>query len=79
MVSAFGFDLFPRNWLMNAIFIEKEMRYGSRACDALARRAEGMPTMRGERVERGYMDGLADAFSGYERREEWVNTNEVEA
>jgi len=60
-VSAFGFDLFPRNCLMNAVSIEKEVRYGSRTCDALAGRAEGRQTLTGEGVEPGYMDGLADA------------------
>lgn len=45
---------------MNAVSIEKEMRHGSRACDALAETAEGITTLRGE-LERGYMDGLADA------------------
>lgn len=48
---------------MNAVSIEKEMRHGSRACDALAGRAEGIPRLMGEGVERGYMDGLADAVA----------------
>ena len=66
-VSAFGFDLFPRNWLMNAVAIEKEIRHGSRACGALAGRAEGIPRLLGEGVERGYMDGLANKCSGHEK------------
>ena len=46
---------------MNAVSIEKEIRHGSRACDALAGRAGGIPRWMGEGVERGYMDGLANA------------------
>ena len=42
---------------MNAVSIEKEMRHGSRACDALAGTAEGITTLMGE-LERGYMDPM---------------------
>ena len=52
---------------MNAVAIEKEIRHGSRACGALAGRAEGIPRLLGEGVERGYMDGLANKCSGHEK------------